>query len=186
MKKITISELKKKLKQKSNDELVKEIIELYKKFPTVKDYYSANLSTDGMIEILEKYKKIVQNEFFPLRGFGKLKLSVARKAVNDFKKISNSNYHVADIMLHYVENGVNFTNEYGDIDEKFYSSIESMYETALKHISSSNLSNDFYSRCQEIVRDTDGIGWGFHDSLEELFYTYIENVKLKSKVMKLT
>ena len=175
MKKLTIAELKKILKSKSNDELIKEIVELYKKFPDVKDYYSSNLSTDGMTEVLEKYKKIVQNEFFPTRGFGKLRLSVARKAVNDFKKISNSSHDIAVIMLHYVENGVEFTNEYGDIDEQFYSSIESMYETALKHITKFNLEDEFYTRCKEVVSDTSGIGWGFHDCLGDLFCRYIES-----------
>jgi hypothetical protein len=172
MKNLTVTELKKRLKLKSNEELIEEIVELYKKFPDVKDYYISNLSTEGMLEILEKYKKIVQNEFFPSVGFGKLRLSVARKTVNDFKKISNSSYDIADIMLHYVENGVDFTNEYGDIDEPFYSSIESMFESALKHISKSNLEDKFYSRCKKILDDTSGIGWGFHDTLGDLFHSY--------------
>jgi hypothetical protein len=173
MKKLTVTELKKELKLKSNEELIKEIVELYKKFPDVKDYYSSNLSAEGMLEVLEKYKKIVQNEFFPSRGFGKLRLSVARKAVNEFKKISDSNYNIADIMLHYVENGIDFTNEYGDIEESFYSSIESMFESALKHINKSSLGSEFYNRCEKVVDDTSGIGWGFHGTLGDLFYTHL-------------
>ncbi len=43
MKKLTVTGLKKKLKTKSNDELVQEIIELYKKFSDVKNYFSSNL-----------------------------------------------------------------------------------------------------------------------------------------------
>jgi hypothetical protein len=39
---------------------------------------------------------------------------VARKAVNDFKKVATSKQQVADIMLFYVEQGSRFTNEYGD------------------------------------------------------------------------
>lgn len=35
-------------------------------------------------------------------------------------------------MLFYVEQGVEFTNEYGDINEQFYISMEDMYERALK------------------------------------------------------
>lgn len=34
-------------------------------------------------------------------------------------------------MLYYVEKGVEFTNNYGDIDQSFYSSIESMYERVI-------------------------------------------------------
>jgi hypothetical protein len=39
---------------------------------------------------LEKYKAIIKKEFFPARGFGEARLSVARKAVMDYKKLSNS------------------------------------------------------------------------------------------------
>jgi hypothetical protein len=38
-------------------------------------------------------------------------------------------------MLFYVEMGVRYTNQYGDINESFYTSMESMYENATKHIS---------------------------------------------------
>lgn len=174
MKKLSVTNLKKHLNSKSNAELVNEIIGLYQKFSDVKDYYALTLSKDGMADVLEKYKKIVQNEFFPSRGFGKLRLSVARKAVNDFKKMSTSNVDIADIMLFYVESGVEFTNAYGDINESFYSSIESMYEAALKHICKSELVEDFYTHCEEVVNDTSGIGWGFHDTLADLFGTYME------------
>ncbi len=132
MKRLTITALKKQLKTKSNDELIKEIVELYKKHQSVKDYYQSTLSVQGQVEVLEKYKKIIKNEFFPSRGFGKARLSIARKAVNDFKKLSTSTKDIADIMVFYVEQGVGFTNQYGDIDEPFYSSVESMYVTALR------------------------------------------------------
>ena len=141
----------------------------------MKNYFNSNLSEAGMIEVFEKYKKIVENEFFPTRGFGKVRLSTARKAISDFKKISTSNTDISDIMLFYVENGVEFTNEYGDIDEAFYMSIESMYQTALKFICKANLLDDFYERCQAIVNNTANIGWGFHDGLSDTFYTYFQD-----------
>ena len=175
MKELTITELKKHLKTRSHEDLVKEIVELYKKFTDVKDYYTSNISLYGMKNILDKYKKIIENEFFPSRGFAKLRLSVARKAVNDFKKMTTSNFDIADIMLFYVENGVEFTNEYGDIDEQFYMSMESMYEVALKHICESKLTKEFYTRCAQVVEDTSGIGWGFHDTLGDLFWSCLGN-----------
>jgi len=174
MGKLTVTDLKKHLNSKSREELTNEIIGLYKKFSDIRDYYASTLSKDGMRDVLEKYKKIIKDEFFPVRGFGKLRLAVARKAVNDFGKISNSNSDMADIMLFYVENGVEFTNAYGDINEQFYSSIETMYEAALKHICKSELVEDFYTRCEQIVSDTSGIGWGFHDTLGDLFGGYLD------------
>ena len=42
-------------------------------------------------------------------------------------------------MIQYVENGVKFTNAFGDIDEPFYYSMESMFEKALEYIVENNL-----------------------------------------------
>jgi len=36
--------------------------------------------------VAESYKQTIENEFFPVRGLGKARLSVARKAVNDYKR----------------------------------------------------------------------------------------------------
>jgi hypothetical protein len=66
-------------------------------------------------------------------------------------------------MLFYVEQGVAFTNAYGDIDAPFYSSMESMYERALKLIKKESLQDQLLDRCQNIVNETHGIGWGFHN-----------------------
>jgi hypothetical protein len=168
MKSITLTELKSYLSGKTEKQLVGEISELFRQFPAVRDYYTSKLSSSGSADILEKHKSIIRNQFFPTRGFGKARLSVARKAVNDFKKVATSKHQVVDIMLFYVEQGSRFTNEYGDIDERFYNSMESMYESALQFIADNSMQSDFQGRCALIVENaTDG--WGFYDSLSALY-----------------
>ena len=51
-------------------------------------------------------------------------------------------------MLYYVEMGVQFTNAYGDIDEAFYNSMESMYERAVKYIAQHGMCGHFEERCR--------------------------------------
>ena len=99
---MTIAQLKKQLIKKSPEALLEEIVILYKTFPAVKDYYQLSLAAEGSSVVLDKYKAKVQHEFFPKRGHGKLRLAAARKAISDFKKVSNSPSDVADIMLFYV------------------------------------------------------------------------------------
>ncbi|MDI1358397.1 MAG: DUF6155 family protein [Methylobacter sp.] len=170
--KLSLTELKKRLSSKTNAELIEEIGLLYKNFPNVKEYYQSILLGDDSA-ILDKYKEILRSEFL-MRGnrFPKMRLSVARKAVTDFKKISSSRQSIADIMITYVETGVSCTNEFGDIDEPFYNSMESMYETALKYVVKEHLFSAFDDRLSAIVDDTSGIGWGFHDQLSYLYETY--------------
>ena len=101
MKEISLKNLKEYLKQRSNEELINEISGLFTKFEYVKDYYQAKLGQNDA-QVLQKYKDIIEDEFFPTRGFGKARLSVARKAISDYQKMSPSSEGLADIMIFFV------------------------------------------------------------------------------------
>ena len=169
-----IKPLKQYLYHKTKEALIDEITDLFSKFKIVQDYYQRKLGTSENGEILEKYKALVTREFFPARGYGKARLSIAKNAVTDFRKISQSKTEWIEIMLHYVEMGVRFTNAYGDIDESFYTSMEGMYEQVLKFILQAGIKQEFQQRCRRIVTDTDGIGWGFHDALADMYQETFE------------
>ena len=173
MKEISLKNLKEYLKQRSKEELINEISGLFTKFEYVKDYYQTKLGQND-VQVLQKYKDIIEDEFFPTRGFGKARLSVARKAVSDYQKVSGSKESLADIMIFFVEMGVQYTNSYGDINESFYNSMESMYARAIKFITEHKLQKMFESHCRKIVEDTVNIGWGFHDGLSNLYYECFE------------
>ena len=49
-----------------------------------------------------------------------------------------------------------------------------MYQAAIKHIQEHHLQEQFRDRCKQIMRGTDGIGWGFNDTMIEIYYTYFE------------
>ncbi len=168
MKKFTITNLKKELAQKTKEELIKEIATLCQTFPQVKEYYQAQ----GMDiqELLEKYKTIIEKEFIEgkTRGLPKARFSVARKAVNDFKKLTNNPELICDIMLTYVESTSWFNSEYGPDAEEFYTRPEDMFETVLALIKKHKLLKKFEPRAYNIVKNaTDG--WGHRDSLAERY-----------------
>ena len=76
-------------------------------------------------------------------------------------------------MLYYVECGVEFTNLYGDIDELFYSNMESMFADFVMILNS--MENDsFYRRQSKRIRtvfeDTRDIGWGFSDEIARIYF----------------
>ena len=168
MKKFTITNLKKQLAQKTKEELSKEIATLCQTFPRVKEYYEAQES--DIRELVKKYKGIIEKEFIEgkTRGLTKARFSVARKAVNDFKKLTNDPELIADIMLTYVESISWFNSEYFPDSEEFYTRPEDMFETALALLKNHNLLDDFEPRAYKIVKNaTDG--WGYRDSLEERY-----------------
>lgn len=169
-----VTELRKYLMSLDQATIAGEVVELFQKFDLVKDYYETKLNPVIDSTTLEKYKDVITQEFFPKRGFGKARLSVARRAVNDFKKVSKNPNQIVEIMLHYVDVGCRFTDVYGDIDEPFYSSMENMYESALKFIVKNNLQRQYDERCHQIAKGATE-GWGFRDQLEDLFEEYMAN-----------
>jgi len=170
-----VSDLKRYLKNRSQAELMNEIADLFKKIPAVKDYYQVKINPHDESVIADKYKAIIRREFATEGTPGRARLSVARKAVMDFKKLAIGPNSVADMMLFYIEQGVAFTAAFGDIDEPFYSSMESMYEQAAQWTTKYGLTDTFMPRFQRIVDDTDYMGWGFHDTLTDIYGNFFSD-----------
>jgi hypothetical protein len=169
----TWSQIKKELAASEAKDLLEIIGELYKLNPDNKVFLTSRISRGDIEELQEPYQKAIRREFNPDRGFPRLNISAARKALNDFKKSSANPVAVADLMIYYVEQGVVCTNRYGDIHESFYSSLESVYADAvalLRKIGNIDLIEQYRPRLRRIVSDTSGIGWGFHDELSRIYY----------------
>lgn len=169
MKKPTVREIRAFLQQKSQEQIIEDIVLLYNKFDGVKEFIALQMGRGFSDDLLEKHRAIIQREFFPARGFGRSRLSIARKAITDYKKLSPNIPGLIDLMVFYVEMGVQFTNAYGDINEAFYNSMESMYQSVLKYIIQYQCQYQFQDRCECIVTDTRNIGWGFHDNLSIMY-----------------
>lgn len=168
------SQVKAKLAGFSQPELLDIIRDLYKLNPDNKVFLSSHLQIGDTQTLAEPYRRIIRNQFYPDRGFPKLNLKAARRALNDFKKASVDPKAVADLMVYYVEQGVQCTLQYGDINQAFYSSLESVFSEAIELITKTGdaaLIAEFYPRLEQIVWDTANVGWGFHDNLDELFYS---------------
>jgi|ASRP01.1.fsa_nt_gi hypothetical protein len=172
MKRAKIIDLKKYLKGKSEKELIDEIVELFKTNKQVQEIYSIKLNPQNEEILLEEYKDKVIQQFFPSRGMNVLNYNVLKKLISDFEKVAIKKSNVIELLLCYAENGVDFTNSYGDIDEQFYNNISKIYEKALYLIAENNLEEKYLEDCQNIMNDATGIGWGFGDWMDELFYDY--------------
>ena len=168
MEKFTIADLKKQLSLKSKEELVKEIAKFCQTFPQVKEYYKAQES--DIQEVVKKYKDIIEKEFTPnkTKRLPRARFSVVRKAVNDFKKLTDDPELIADITLTYVESVSSFNTEYEPDVEEFYTPPVDMFETVLASIQKHDLLDKFQSRADNIVKNATE-GWGYQDLLQERY-----------------
>jgi hypothetical protein len=168
-----LKDIKKELKKLDKDKLIDLVADLYKKNKSVKEFFDFYINPNER-ELFNKYRDKVFEAFYPKRGFN-LKLKDGKQAIIEFKKLEPSSDLLADLMLFYVETGVQFTNDFGDIDEGFYSSIETTYISALTLMKKENLLEKFADRAGKVVNDTSGIGWGFHDYLDNVHSDFYAN-----------
>lgn len=171
---LNITELKNVLKQQSKEDLVNLLTECYKNNDKIKELISAKYAgNDTVMQIFEDYKTKIQSVFFPDRLSGRLMLSETKKAISDFKKLCTDEKLILDLMLYYVEMGIEFTNTYGGLYEEFYSSVEKMYWSVIEAINKHKdygIYSAFSKRLKAVVDDTRGIGWGFHDNLTDMYH----------------
>ena len=165
-----LTDIKKELKKLDKDKLIDLVADLYKKNKSVKEFFDFYVNPDER-ELFNKYKDKVFEAFYPRRGFN-YKLKDGKQAISDFKKLGNSADLLADLMLFYVETGVKFTNDYGDINEPFYKSLATTFVDSLTLMNKENLLDKFEDRVEKVVDDTSGIGWGFHDYLVQVWIDF--------------
>lgn len=159
--------------------LIDELLTLYRTFEVVREFYTPRLEPSDASKIIGKYKQILEEQFLPKSAkwdFPELNYSVARKAISDFKKVNSNPEATVDLQLTYVEYGVECTLEYGDIDERFYNSMESMFRKTLKDMEEHGLLDLFEKRCLTIQQKTRDLGWGFGDAITELCEEYFASI----------
>jgi hypothetical protein len=170
--KIKITDLKKQLKEYEQKELIELVVEMFKANKEVQNFLSSKFLGGEVIEdLFNQARKKIENEFFPGRGLGKLRLVEAKKEITTFKNATKDVKRTVDLMLFYVEQGVEFTDTYGDISEGFYSSMVKMFDqVAMECDRNEDLYKEFSSRLRGVLSDANE-GWGFQEALVDSYYT---------------
>lgn len=157
----------------SKPALITLVKDLYAASPDNRDFLHARFQAEeNGGTMLEKYRRKIVEQFFPARGDGKLKLAEARKAIRDYRKATGNLEGTIDLMLAYVENGTEFTREFGDINESFYNSLESVLNEMAQLLmgAGAGLYPKFRERVQRLATRAEGIGWGYGDALRDQVY----------------
>ena len=164
------SDVKKNIQEFNKDELLNLIKDLYDNSKENKNFLNAKFCGNNR-QSLEEYREKVIHPFFPKnKRFGDLKFAPAKKAIRDYKKATNDLLGTLDLMLTYVESGTKFTLEYGDIDENFYNSLETVLYEFSELISSKckEYLEIFRERLEKLHKDAHWMGWGYGDTVDEV------------------
>jgi hypothetical protein len=170
------SEIKMRLKGKSEKELISLLSDCYKLSPDVKVKLSLAVSENKTetSKIILELKKRLHKIFWTYEKNGCPKnpdLKEANKIISLAKSATDDKNLLLDLMLDHFQHGIDFTMKLGDLWDAYYGSIERMFQKTcdliIDHRSEIDLDNTL-KRIDENIEKTELIGWGFHDNLVEM------------------
>ncbi|MFK7813119.1 MAG: DUF6155 family protein [Maribacter sp.] len=154
--------LQKYLADLKKKELEEQILDLYQRFPLVKEYYDFvfNPKEDKLIQTA---KTKISNEYFPLkRKRPKARRSVAQKFIKHFNKLGVEPHLVADVMLFNLEIAQSFSMD-RNVPDSFYKSMANSFTEAVHYISVNGLLHDFKKRIVKVYTITQEENWLFEE-----------------------
>ena len=163
--------LKKYLTELPKKDLEEQLLDLYLRFPMVKEYYDFVFNPKEE-KLMGQAKAKISNEYFPLRRRKpKARRSIAQKIIKHYIKLGVDPHLIADLMLFNLEIAQTFESE-KNVPDAFYKSMLNSFDEAVRFISLNGLVADFKDRLAKIYTHTQERNWlfmeGFSRSLDIL------------------
>ncbi|MGB5556259.1 MAG: DUF6155 family protein, partial [Flavobacteriaceae bacterium] len=141
-------------------ELEIQFLDLYERFPVVKEYYNFifNPKEDKLVQ---EAKLKISNEYFPIkRKRPKARRSVAQKYIKHFMILGVEPHLVADVMLYNLEIAQSFSRE-RNVPDAFFKSMLNSFKEAVHYISTNGLLPNFKERIVKFYTITQERNWLF-------------------------
>ena len=154
--------LKKYLTELKKKELEEQLMDLYTRFPVVKEYYDFifNPKEDKMVQ---EAKAKISNEYFPLkRRRPKARRSVAQKYLKHFIKLGVEPHLIADVMLYNLEIAQTFSQN-KNVPDAFYKSMLNSFSEMVQFVSLNALLPNFKDRLIKVYETTQEQDWAFSE-----------------------
>lgn len=154
-------ELRAFLETCSRETLINQVLDLFTSFEQVRDYYHVRVRGEDQ-ESRDRYKARIRAEF-AWRGNTppRMRLSDAKRAVSDYRKVAASVEGMADMLFYYVEMALTPVEEIDFQEEHLLvNSILGMYRDAIVHVRKHGLDREFVDRSYEIVQRGARQGYG--------------------------
>lgn len=168
---LTIAQLKKMLTEKSKEEIIYFLANLYKYSPSVKQAVNINFNPQYGEKLLAEAQSKIDKLCFPNTKSGipyNFSISGIKAIVKDFKNVCNDEKLIAQLNLHCAKNLIEFTNTFGDIDESFYNVLERyFYDAAIIIGSYDDMYEKYFQSLENLWEQTYDVGWGLYDELSD-------------------
>ena len=143
--------LTKYLQELPKEELENQVLDLYNRFKSVKDYYNFvfNPKED---QLLEEAKLKIANEYFPVkRKKARARRSVAQKYIKQFMLLEMDPSLIADLMLFNLETAQRFNALKRINQDAFYKSMFNSFQELVQFSESNGLKEICRKRIDQIL-----------------------------------
>lgn len=152
--------LKKYLSELRKEALEEQLLDLYNRFPVVKEYYDFIFNPKEE-KLVQEAKTKISNEYFPVkRRRPKARRSVAQKFIKHFLKLGVEPHLIADVMLYNLEIAQLFAKE-KNVPDAFYKSMLNSFSEAVQFIAINALLPGFKERIVKVYTETQEQNWQF-------------------------
>lgn len=176
----SVKSLIKELELNDLQEVIVELCKLSKQNRQFLELYLVGSESANPELIVEEAKKKIYTQLYG-RSLPKLDLRAARKVVNDYVKVLKEYPRSgAELKLYYVEVGTAITDEFGDMYEGFYNSMESMFDSFCKDLKRNpSWYEHFIGRMEKLRKTTSYMGWGYADGIDAMIEEVEEELSRK-------
>lgn len=150
--------LKKYIADVPKEELERQLLDLYTRFPSVKKYYDFIFNPREEIMVQEAMAKI-RNEYFPVkRKRPRARRSVAQRYIKQFQKLEMDAHWVAELMIFNLETAQAF--EKGrKVPLAFYKSMLNSFSELIQYVSFHQLLSSYKERILVIYQLVEKRNW---------------------------
>lgn len=145
--------LSKELEKQDPEELLRLIREMARRFPIANMYLSMEFGIDSEA-ILLKYKKQLDKEYFPGRGYGKARSSKASRILKEFDKLAAFPQDIAELRLYQIELAAQFHKAHDYFQETFIQNLYANWHHFTSLLHKHGLVEDFQNRVDILLDKT--------------------------------
>ena len=153
---MALRELNKELKQMDKTEIIKLILEMYKKIPEAKNYLDI-FTTGDIQKLTEKYKKEIERYIYPNGRNMDLRETEARKIIRTVRKMNITELNI-ELELHYVSCCLDIIEDFGYWDENYYMAMGKMFDNAISGISEMGIEEKYLERIKTLSHKASEFG----------------------------
>lgn len=168
--------LKKQLNLLDREQLIEVMLELYDARKEAREYLEYYVNPDEK-KMHEKYKAIIQKEFFPQKGRAKGRTSVCKKALKEFITLHPSPRLIADLRLFLVESIYRYAVKMRSwIKSSQEGTALAVFADTLQYLYANGLIDEFGRRIDNLLLASDSVRGELRHRIKAIYREFQESI----------